>query len=98
FFRRTERVATARVVQFVSAACASRVAHLWEWEVEAQWHNQNLGRWLLRRILNDTAQQAIEQVLVFVRMQQMAAINLLGQHGFVEQPYRGYSLQKTMRE
>jgi ribosomal protein S18 acetylase RimI-like enzyme len=98
FFRRTERVATARVVQFVPAARAPRVAHLWEWEVETQWQNQNLGRWLLRRILNDTAQQALEQVLVFVRMQQVAAINLLGQHGFVEQPYRGYSLQKTMRE
>jgi len=36
-------------------------------------------------------------VIGFVRIHQAAAINLLTQHGFVEHPYRGYVLEKTLQ-
>ncbi len=118
FFRRTELIGEARVVQTTvepaktaqneaaqakteqSAAAPApsrRIAHLVHWEVEERWRNQDIGRWLLRRIINDAAQQALDQLIVFVRMQQAAAINLLAQHGFVEQAFRGYVLEKTLR-
>lgn len=113
FFRRTELIGEARVVQAEveqadtgqaetgqSAAApvrSRRIAHLVHWEVEERWRNQDIGRWLLRRIINDAAQQALDQIIVFVRMQQAAAINLLAQHGFVEQAFRGYVLEKTLR-
>jgi ribosomal protein S18 acetylase RimI-like enzyme len=115
FFRRTELIGEARVVQAeaeqantvqaeaeqtapqAAPAPSRRIAHLVQWEVEERWRNQDIGRWLLRRIINDAAQQALDQLIVFVRMQQAAAINLLAQHGFVEQAYRGYVLEKTLR-
>lgn len=99
FFRRTELIGEARIVQcFVEAEGRSlRIAHLAHWEVDPPWRNHHIGRWMLRRILNDAAQQALDQVIVFVRIRQAAAINLLTQHGFVEHPYRGYVLEKTLQ-
>ena len=105
FFRRTELIAEARVVLAEAEQAAQQaartpcrhIAHLVQWEVEERWRNQDIGRWLLRRIINDAAQQTLDQLIVFVRMQQAAAINLLAQHGFVEQAYRGYVLEKILR-
>ena len=105
FFRRTELIAEARVVlaeaeqtaQQAARTPCRHIAHLVQWEVEERWRNQDIGRWLLRRIINDAAQQTLDQLIVFVRMQQAAAINLLAQHGFVEQAYRGYVLEKILR-
>jgi len=99
FFRRTELIGEARVVQrFVEMeGRLLRIAHLIHWEVDPPWRNHHIGRWILRRILNDAVQQALDQVIVFVRIHQAAAINLLTQHGFVEHPYRGYVLEKTLQ-
>jgi len=67
------------------------------WEVDPPWRNHHIGRWMLRRILNDAVHQSLDQAIVFVRIHQAAAINLLTQHGFVEHPYRGYVLEKTLQ-
>lgn len=99
FFRRTELIGEARVVQRTveSEGETLRLAHVVHWEVELRWRNQHMGRWMLRRMINDAAQQSLNQMIVFVQMQHAAAINLLAQHGFVEHPYRGYVLEKALR-
>lgn len=99
FFRRTELIGEARVVQCLveMEGRSLRIAHLVHWEVDPPWHNHHIGRWMLRRILNDAVQQSLDQVIAFVRIRQAAAINLLAQHGFVEHPYRGYVLEKTLQ-
>lgn len=100
FFRRTELIAEARLVHHVaeSGSGIQVIAHLVAWEVEQRWRNQDIGRWLLRRILNDATQRGVDQVVVFLQMQQAAAMNLLNQHGFVEHAYRGYTLEKALQE
>lgn len=99
FFRRTELVGEARVVQHVieSEGRILQISHIVHWEVDLRWRNQHMGRWMLRRMINDAAQQSLDQMIVFVRMQQAAAINLLAQHGFVEHPYRGYVMEKALQ-
>lgn len=99
FFRRTELIAEARVVQCVAEQDGHTfpLAHIVHWEVEKRWRNQNIGRWLLRRMVNDAMQQSLAQLIVFVRMHQAAAINLLAQHGFIEQAFRGYVMEKELR-
>lgn len=99
FFRRTELIAEARVVRCTAEqeGRAFSIAHIVYWEVEERWRNQNIGRWLLRRIINDAVQQALAQIVVFVQMHQAAAINLLAQHGFVEQAFRGYVMEKELQ-
>lgn len=100
FFRRTELIAEARLVQHVaeSGGGMQAIAHLVAWEVDPRWRNQDIGRWLLRRILNDATQREVHQVVVFLQMHQAAAMNLLNQHGFVEHAYRGYTLEKALQE
>lgn len=99
FFRRTELIGEARVVQKTVAhqGGLQQIAHLVHWEVDLRWRNQDIGRWMLRRMVNDAAQQSLAQMIVFVRIQQAAAMNLLAQHGFVEHAFRGYTLEKTLR-
>lgn len=99
FFRRTELIAEARLIQCVieQEAHTLSIAHIVHWEVDDRWRNQNIGRWLLRRMINDAVQQSLAQIIVFVQMQQAAAINLLAQHGFVEQPFRGYVMEKELQ-
>lgn len=99
FFRRTELIAEARLIQCVieQEAHTLSIAHIVHWEVDDRWRNQNIGRWLLRRMINDAVQQSLAQIIVFVQMQQAAAINLLAQHGFVEQAFRGYVMEKELQ-
>lgn len=100
FFRRTELIAEARVVHHIADGGddTQAIGHLVAWEVEPRWRNQDIGRWLLRRILNDVTQRGLDQVVVYLQMQQAAAMNLLNQHGFVEHAYRGYTLEKALQE
>jgi ribosomal protein S18 acetylase RimI-like enzyme len=72
-------------------------AYIAEWEVDSRWRNQKLGRWLLRRMINDATQQGLARIAVHVPLQQGAAINLLAQHSFDELNYRGYSLVKSLQ-
>ncbi len=100
FFRRTELIAEARLLQCrsQSADTPALFAYIGGWQVDERWRNQKIGRWLLRRMINDATQQGMSQLVVHVPLQQAAALNLLAQHGFVELNYRGYSFEKELAE
>jgi ribosomal protein S18 acetylase RimI-like enzyme len=123
FFRRTELIAEARLLQSrmqrptpgeavgeAAGEAAGEVAGAEEggglipfayipyWYVDERWRNQKVGRWLLRRMVNDATQQGVAEIAVHLPLQQAAAINLLAQHGFVERNYRGYSFEKNLAE
>jgi ribosomal protein S18 acetylase RimI-like enzyme len=98
YHRRVELIAQARVMsmQLDRVGTAERVAHVVQLEVDEAWRNRNLGRWLLRRMINDATLQSQREMLVFIPMNQPIAMNLFVQHGFQENNYRGYSLQKQL--
>ena len=108
FFRRTELIAEARLLQRQMQGAwqdteqatnqlvpFSYIAH---WSVDDRWRNQKVGRWLLRRMVNDATQQGVAEIAVHLPLHQSAAMNLLAQHGFQELNYRGYSFEKDLAE
>lgn len=98
YHRRVELIAQARVmgVHLDRAGTAERVAHVVMLEVDEAWRNRNLGRWLLRRMINDATLQGHREMIVFLPMNQPIAMNLFVQHGFQENNYRGYALEKQL--
>lgn len=100
FFRRTELIAEARLLQrqMQTAGGLQPFGYIAHWDVDGRWRNQKIGRWLLRRMVNDASQQCVGELVVHLQLQQAAAMNLLAQHGFVELNYRGYSFEKELAE
>jgi hypothetical protein len=100
FFRRTELIAEARLLRrnMQIDAGLQPFGYIAHWSVDGRWRNQKIGRWLLRRMVNDASQQGLGELAVHIRLQQAAAMNLLAQHGFVELNYRGYSFEKELAE
>jgi ribosomal protein S18 acetylase RimI-like enzyme len=100
FYRRTESIAEARLVckRVLVDGVVRPIGYVAHWEVDERWRNQHIGRWLLRRLLNDATQQSLAEVVVHLQLPQTAAMNLLAQHGFIELNYRGYSLEKSLSE
>lgn len=100
FFRRTELIAEARLLQCtVQAGTELQLCGcIAQWDVDDRWRNQKIGRWLLRRMVNDATQQGLGELVVHLQLQQSAAMNLLAQHGFIELNYRGYSFEKELAE
>jgi ribosomal protein S18 acetylase RimI-like enzyme len=98
YHRRVESVASAKVMamHLDRTGTAERVAHVVDLEVAEPWRNRNLGRWLLRRILNDAALQGFQEVLAFLPMSLPIAMNLFVQQGFHEINYRGYTFEKAL--
>lgn len=98
FYRRTELIAEARLVQrrVAEGDALVPIGYLAHWEVEERWRNQRVGRWLLRRMLNDAAQQGLAQVVLHLKLNASAAMNLLAQHGFIEENYRGYTFGRHL--
>jgi ribosomal protein S18 acetylase RimI-like enzyme len=98
FFRRTELIGTARWIKAEVAQEDSpgHIAYMVEWEVDERWRNQKIGRWLLRRMLNDAAICGLPEMVVHLPLYRAAAINVLAQHGFMELNYRGYTLEKNL--
>jgi ribosomal protein S18 acetylase RimI-like enzyme len=98
YHRRVELVAQARVLgmRLDRTGTAEQLLHLLHIEVSEIWRNRNLGKWLLRRILNDAGHGGYQEVLAFVPMNLPIALNLLVQTGFAESNYRGYTLDKTI--
>lgn len=98
YHRRVELVAQARVLglQIDRTGTAARVLHLLHLEVTEDWRNRNLGKWLLRRILNDAGHGDYQECVAFLPMNQPIALNLLVQTGFHEDNYRGYTLEKRL--
>lgn len=100
FFRRTELIGEARLLQRYMQADNGLVlfAYIPRWHVDERWRNQKVGRWLLRRMINDATQQGMAEITVHLPLHQSPAMNLLAQHGFVELNYRGYSFEKDLAE
>lgn len=100
YHRRVEQVAHARVmgVQLDRAGTAARVAHVVEIVVDEAWRNRRLGKWLLRRLINDAALQGFQEMVIFLPMDLPNAMNLFIQQGFREDNYRGYTLTKRMEQ
>jgi ribosomal protein S18 acetylase RimI-like enzyme len=99
YHRRVDRVAHARVmgVQLDRAGTAARVAHVMELGVDEPWRNRRLGKWLLRRLINDATLQGFQEMVIFLPMDLPIAMNLFIQQGFREDNYRGYTLTKRLR-
>lgn len=100
FFRRTELIAESRLLQrpLQSADTIQPFGYIAYWNVDERWRNQKLGRWLLRRMINDATQQGLKELAVHLQPHEAAAMNLLAQHGFIELNYRGYSFEKELAE
>lgn len=94
--RLVEQVASARVIDITQAKDSTRTLHLLELSVNEAWRNHNIGKWLLRRIINDATMATFSEIIAFPASNQSVALALLGQQGFVEQNYRGYTLQKEL--
>jgi L-amino acid N-acyltransferase YncA len=74
------------------------VAYVTVLEIDQGWRRQNLGKLLLRRLINDATLQGYQQMVVHLAHQQHMARNLLVQHGFQELNYRGYTLDKALTD
>ena len=98
YYRRVELTARARVVRTTMTLAAGRLAlaRLVDLYVDPEWRLKDIGKWLLRRIINDTTHQVDAQLVVHLAQNRHAAHNLLIQQGFLEMGYRGYSLDKVL--
>ncbi|MGL4651832.1 MAG: hypothetical protein ACRC1H_20655 [Caldilineaceae bacterium] len=98
YHRRVELVAQARTLglRLDRTGTAEQVCHLLHLEVAELWRNRNLGKWLLRRILNDAGHGGFQEVLAFLPMNAPIGLNLMVQSGFQENNYRGYTLEKKL--
>ncbi len=97
-YRRADWVGTARVVAFniEEAVGGHRLAKLMHLELDPAWRGQDIGKWLLKRIINDYTLQGYSQLIAHVPSHLHVAVSLLTQAGFIEENYRGYSLEKTL--
>jgi ribosomal protein S18 acetylase RimI-like enzyme len=103
YYRRVEWVARARLVrapllmgEAARQAQIEPVAYLPDIFVDPKWRRQDVGKWLLRRLLNDALMQGYGQVVLHLAHHHHAAMNLFIQQGFQELSYRGYSLDKVL--
>ncbi len=98
YHRRVQQVATAKMVgmSLDRTGTAARLAHIIDIHVDEEWRNRNVGKWLLRRLLNDAALQGYQEVLAFLPNTQPVAMALFVQQGFSEINYRGYTLERTL--
>lgn len=97
-YRQVDQIGHARVRELISAEGQHtiRIANLLDLYIHPEWRGQNIGKWLLRRLLNDALLQGYHQMLVHVPHRSFIFQNLLTQHGFQEQNYRGYTLEKSL--
>lgn len=100
YYRRTEWVgrARSRLVLPDEGEEWPPFAYLAHIEIEYRWRRQNIGRWLLRRIINDATVRGVPMIATHVSHEHGAALNLLAEHGFEELNYRGYTLDQRLSE
>lgn len=103
YYRRVEWVAQARLVRVPfglgespRSSQVEPVAYLPDIRVDPKWRRQDVGKWLLRRVINDATQQGYRQIALHLAHHHHAAMNLFVQQGFQELSYRGYTLDKTL--
>jgi GNAT superfamily N-acetyltransferase len=97
-YRRTDWVGQARVVaiNLEGAIGGHRLAKLMHMEIEPVWRGLDIGKWLIKRIINDCTMQGCSQLLAHVAHHRHVAVTLLTQVGFLEENYRGYTLAKAL--
>jgi GNAT superfamily N-acetyltransferase len=100
YYRRVEMVAQARVVRVSIQGDDGPmpVARLVDIFVDPDWRHKDIGKWLLRRAINDATHQGDVQMIVHLAQQRHAALNLLVQQGFQELNFRGYTLEKGLTQ
>jgi GNAT superfamily N-acetyltransferase len=100
YYRRVEMVAQARVVRLSIQGDDGLmpIARLVDLYVDPNWRLKDIGKWLLRRIINDATHQGDVQMIVHLAQQHHAALNLLIQQNFQELNYRGYTLEMTLTQ
>ena len=100
YYRRVELVAHARVVRVLIQGDDGLmpIARLVDLYVDRDWRLKDIGKWLLRRAINDTTHQGDGQMITYLSQQHHAALNLLIQQGFQELNYRGYTLDMTLTQ
>ena len=72
------------------------VAGLVELIVASGWRNRGIGRWLLRRMINDAYLRGNCSLVGFVGHTNEAGLGLCRKVGFEEMAYRGYTLEKKL--
>ena len=77
-------------------AAAKQLAYVAEFAIQSDWQRRSVGRWLLRRLINDCTLQGYDELLVHLPQRATPALNLFNLHGFLEQDYRGYTLEKEL--
>ncbi|MEZ4865283.1 MAG: hypothetical protein R3C14_28495 [Caldilineaceae bacterium] len=97
-YRHTEWIGQARVTSLTIPAGGRmvRLANLVDLQIVPAWRSRDIGKWLLRRLINDAILQGFHQMIVHVPNGAIAALNLFMQMGFEEENYRGYSLEKAL--
>ncbi|MBI1293813.1 GNAT family N-acetyltransferase [bacterium] len=92
------RVAVARIVrrQVLTPAGVNPIAYLSDLEVAPKWRRRGIGRWLVRRLINDAHLLGCRQLVLHVNHDAEAAMALFYQAGFEEINYRGYTLEKRL--
>lgn len=98
-YRRTDWVGRARMVRAVvdePRGGSMSVAYVADLYVDVPWRQQDIGKWLLRRLINDATLQGYVQMVVHLAHGWHAAMNLFIQQGFQELDYRGYTLEKVL--
>jgi GNAT superfamily N-acetyltransferase len=103
YYRRIDWVGRARLVHTRAAAKDAEdatdclpIAYLPDLYIDPKWRRQDIGKWLLRRLINDATLQGDAQMVVHLAQHHHAAMNLFVQQGFQELSYRGYSLEKAL--
>lgn len=100
YYRRVEMVAHARVVRLSIQGDDGMmpIARLVDLYVAPDWRLKDIGKWLVRRAINDMTHQGDGQMIIYLAQQHHAALNLLIQQGFQELNYRGYTLDMTLTQ
>lgn len=95
-YRRIDWVGMARLVNFTEQE--TLIAKVIDLQIDPQWRGMDIGKWLLRRLINDATLQGQRVLLAHVPHSRHAAVSLFNQQGFAELNYRGYTLEKTLTE
>lgn len=92
------RIAATRMIEreVQEPASANPVAGLVELIVASAWRRKGIGRWLLRRMVNDAYLRGNRTLVAFVNHSNQAGLRLCRQAGFEEMNYRGYTLEKQL--
>jgi ribosomal protein S18 acetylase RimI-like enzyme len=92
------RIAATRMIEWevTEPQDANPVAALVELIVASAWRRRGIGRWLLRRMINDAYLRGNRTLVTFVGHTNQAGLGICRQAGFEEMNYRGYTLEKQL--